>query len=115
MRLSDRVLDRSVSHSRMLSRWSGLRLCEGLNRTHFVRLVLTLVDRRRWFLEVVHRTRLLNRRCGRHSRSFRYPRNEVRAEAGGDDRDLHFIFHLLVEYGAEDDVCVLVSRVLNDG
>ena len=36
------------------------------------------------------------------------------AEAGGDDGDLDLVFHLLVEYGAEDDVGVLMRGRLNE-
>src|SRR5512141_871875 len=36
-------------------------------------------------------------------------------EAGGNDRDLDLVLHLLVEHGAEDDVGVLVGGALDDG
>src|SRR5207249_9337590 len=37
------------------------------------------------------------------------------AEPGGDDSDLHGVFHLLVHNGAENNVGVFVSGALNDG
>ena len=35
-------------------------------------------------------------------------------ESGRDHRDLHRIFHLLIEHGSEDDIGVFVSRGLDD-
>ena len=37
------------------------------------------------------------------------------SESGGDDGDLYFFFHLLVEHGAEDDVGIFVRGALNNG
>ena len=38
-----------------------------------------------------------------------------RLESGGDDRDLHFVFHLFVVHRTEDDVGVFVRCALDDG
>ena len=52
--------------------------------------------------------------CARVARSIARALRHLLAEAGRDHRDLHLVAHALVQHRAEDDVAVLMRRVLDD-